>query len=317
MPTPSEARTMLPPRASEGKAPVVGRASQAGDIDGVLPSRVDTGTAVRRTLVVIACWAGGCHRAAPVAGTSTPAEAVREYQALRRVGEIVVDGALDDPGWQGTPWTAPFVDIEGNVRPVPPLRTRVRMTWDEHFFYVGGDLQDPDLWATITRRDAVIFQDNDFEVFLDPDGDTQRYMELEINALGTVWDLFLPKPYREGGRAVNEWTIAGLRAAVRLEGTLNDPRDRDTGWTVELALPWEALSDSGRIAVPPRHGDRWRVNFSRVQWDLDVAGGIYRKRADPSTGKPLPEHNWVWSPQGEINMHLPERWGIVTFAEHP
>jgi hypothetical protein len=296
---------------------VVGTASEAGDIDGVLPFRdgAGAGTVVRQTLMVITCLAGGCHAAGPGPGTSGPAESVREYRALRRLGDIVVDGALDDPGWQSAAWTTTFVDIEGNSRPVPPLRTRVRMTWDERFFYIGADLEEPHLWATITRRDAVIFQDDDFEVFLDPDGDTRRYMELEINALGTVWDLFLPKPYREGGKAVNEWTITGLRAAVRLEGTLNNPRDRDRGWSVELALPWETLSDSGRITVPPRNGDRWRVNFSRVKWDLEVVDGGYRKRTDPATGQPLPEHNWVWSPQGEINMHIPERWGLVTFAE--
>jgi hypothetical protein len=28
----------------------------------------------------------------------------------------------------------------------------------------------------------------------------------------------------------------------------------------------------------------------------------------------LAEDNWVWSPQGLINMHVPERWGWVEFA---
>ena len=48
-----------------------------------------------------------------------------------------------------------------------------------------------------TQHDAVIFHNNDFEVFIDPDGDTHNYYELEINALNTVWDLFITKPYRE------------------------------------------------------------------------------------------------------------------------
>jgi len=65
----------------------------------------------------------------------------------------------------------------------------------------------------------------------------------------------------------------------------------------------------------PRAGDRWRVNFSRVQWQLDVEAGKYSKRRDGATGKPLPEDNWVWSPQGAVNMHMPERWGVVQFAE--
>ncbi len=35
---------------------------------------------------------------------------------------------------------------------------------------------------------------------------------------------------------------------------------------------------------------------------------------DPGTGDPLPEHNWVWSPQGLIAMHCPEMWGEVMFT---
>jgi hypothetical protein len=53
-----------------------------------------------------------------------------------------------------------------------------------------------------------------------------------------------------------------------------------------------------------------------VQWQVDVSrGGTYAKRLDPATGKALPEDNWVWSPQGAINMHMPERWGFVQFSD--
>jgi len=237
----------------------------------------------------------------------------REYDAPRREGALVVDGRLDDPAWAAAPWSEPFVDIEGDTRPRPPLGTRVRMLWDEQYWYIGAELEEPDLWGTIQVRDSVIYLDDDFEVFADPDGDGLRYFELEINALGTVWDLFLPRPYRDGGKARNEWDITGLRSAVALHGTINDPSDRDQGWSVELAIPWDAFADSGRTRIPPRPGDRWRVNFSRVDWTLDVVGGGYRKRIGPD-GKRLPEANWVWSPQGVVNMHLPERWGTVRFV---
>ena len=30
--------------------------------------------------------------------------------------------------------------------------------------------------------------------------------------------------------------------------------------------------------------------------------------------KGRPEHNWVWSPQGVIDMHRPERWGYLQFS---
>ena len=48
---------------------------------------------------------------------------------------------------------------------------------------------------------------------------------------------------------------------------------------------------------------------------MDVLDGMYRKRVDPTSGKALPEDNWVWSPQGAIDMHMPERWGVVQFSD--
>jgi hypothetical protein len=239
----------------------------------------------------------------------------RQYTAHHAASAPVVDGRLDDAAWVAAPWSDPFVDIEGDRRPPPRWRTRVKLLWDSTFLYVGAELEEPELWGTVTTHDAVIFQDNDFEVFLDPDGDGLRYFELEINSLGTVWDLFLSKPYRDGGHADNDWDIAGLRSAVALAGTLNDPSDRDRGWTVELALPWRALAPPGETGATPHRGDEWRINFSRVEWNLDVVDGRYEKARDTATGRPAPEMNWVWSPQGAVNMHLPERWGFVRFSD--
>ncbi len=233
------------------------------------------------------------------------------YVAYRIPSPLVIDGGLNDAAWSAAPWTADFVDIEGAVKAAPSLRTRVKMLWDDTYLYIAADMVEPDVWGTITKRDAVIFHDNDFEVFLDPDGDTHTYYELEINALGTVWDLALPRPYRDGGKARDDWNIDGLRSAVQVRGTLNRTGDVDDGWTVELALPWAALRERG--SQPPRDGEQWRVNFSRVEWDADTVNGAYVKR-NGSNGKPLPEHNWVWSPQGAINMHMPERWGTVQFS---
>ena len=183
------------------------------------------------------------------------------------------------------------------------------MLWDDAYLYIGAELEEPHLWATLTEHDSVIFQDNDFEVFLDPDGDNHNYFEYEINALGTDWDLRLVKPYRDGGPALNSWEIPGLRKAVHLAGTLNDPSGVDRGWSLELAIPWSALVEHAGTVCPPKTGDQWRINYSRVQWDLRIVEGAYGKVPD------APEHNWVWSPQGAVDMHRPELWGYVQFEE--
>ena len=155
----------------------------------------------------------------------------------------------------------------------------------------------------------------DFEIFIDPDGDTHAYYELEVNTLGTAWDLMLIKPYRDAGPAVNGWDIDGLRARVDINGSINRPGDRDDGWTIELALPWKILKEAAPGQRRPAPGDRWRINFSRVEWQTEVRDGKYVKKTKPGTTDALPEDNWVWSPQGAINMHMPERWGYVQFTE--
>jgi len=242
------------------------------------------------------------------AATPAPAPSPAGYVCARAAAPPQIDGRLDEPAWRDAPWTAGFVDIEGDARPRPALRTRARMLWDDEYFYVGAEMEEPNLWATLTAHDAVIFQDHDFEVFIDPNGDSHEYYELEINALGTVWDLLLPRPYKDGGKAVHDWEIPGLKTAVHLDGTLNDPRDTDRGWTVEIAFPWSALREVARCPSPPADGDQWRVNFSRVEWTLARTGGGYAKVAGTH------ENNWVWSPQGVVDMHRPESWGYVQFS---
>jgi hypothetical protein len=231
------------------------------------------------------------------------------YDCARASTPVMVDGRLDEPAWRAAPWTEYFVDIEGDIRPRPRFRTRVKMLWDDEYFYIAADLEEPHVWGTLTKHDSVIFHDNDFEVFIDPDGDTLNYYEFEINALNTGWDLLLDKPYRLGGKARNSWEIPGLRTAVHVRGTLNDARDRDQGWSVEMAFPWKVLAEYSKQPAPPRPGDEWRVNFSRVEWQHETVDGAYRKVAGTK------EDNWVWSPQGVVNMHVPEMWGRVRFRK--
>ena len=101
------------------------------------------------------------------------------------------------------------------------------MGWDDHYLYVNAMLEEPHVWGTITEKNAIMFEDNDFEIFIDPDCDGMNYYEFEINALGSIWELSLPKPYGEGGKPQLGCNIDGLISRVRVDGTLNDPRDTD------------------------------------------------------------------------------------------
>jgi len=225
----------------------------------------------------------------------------------------VIDGDVNDAVWQQVPWTDDFRDIEGDLKPNPPLRTKVKMLWDDSCLYIAAQIYDPAVWATLKHHDDIIYHDNDFEVFIDPNKTGHQYFEIECNALNTIFDLFLNKPYRNNGNAMIGWNAEGLKSAVKIQGTLNDPSDTDQGWTLEMVVPFKSISLGDNVQIP-HDGTLWRINFSRVEWDTRVVDGKYIKLKD-STGRNLPEHNWVWSPQGVINMHFPERWGYLQFSK--
>ncbi|MBG0859962.1 MAG: carbohydrate-binding family 9-like protein [Bacteroidales bacterium] len=252
--------------------------------------------------------------AGDIASQMPPKPEPKGYVCYRRASPVNPDGILSEPEWGAAQWTDYFADIEGQMKPDPPLKTRVKLLWDDDYLYVAAELEEPHIQASLRQRDTVIFYDNDFEVFIDPDGDTHAYFELEINAFGTPWDLLLLKPYRDGGPPVDYWDIAGLRTGIFTDGTINNPRDTDQGWTAEIMIPMAALREGNRGGTLPVAGDSWRINFSRVEWRMVVRNGRYEKEVNPQTGKPYPENNWVWSPQGRINMHMPEMWGYLQFS---
>ena len=228
--------------------------------------------------------------------------------------QINIDGKDDELAWSNAIYTDDFIDIEGDK--IPRQKTNVKMLWDDKFLYVFAKLYENHIWGDITKRDEVIYYNNDFEVFINPNDDVFSYGEIEINALGTEWDLFLNRPYRLKGKADSSWNINGLKSAVDINGTLNDPNDLDDYWTVEIAIPLkeiEKLNTSGKDEKVIS-GDVWRINFSRVNWDFEINNGVYSRKKE--NGKYLPEYNWVWSPQGIINMHVPENWGYLVFSEN-
>lgn len=239
-------------------------------------------------------------------------EKVRSYTTYKATQLLQIDGLALEQDWEAAPWSEPFVDIEGHK--VPKYKTRMKMLWDTDHLYVYAQLEEPHIWGDLKQRDTVIFYNNDFEIFIDPDGDTHNYIEFEVNVLNTVWDLFLTAPYRNNPKVLNQFNLQGLQSAVHVEGTLNNPLDQDRFWAVEVAIPWKALQEASSGRVPPV-GEFWRMGFSRVHWDYELQGQKYSRKRN-AKGTYLPEYNWVWSAQGVINMHEPEKWGYVYFSEN-
>ena len=260
-----------------------------------------------------------------------PEAEIKHYTAYR-VSEVpTIDGRLDEQAWRAAPKSPRFVDM---VDGTPGLHdTRAAVLWDDTNLYVAFWLEEPFVEATLTERDAPIYQNNDAEIFI---AGQDAYYEFEINAYGTIYEVFfiweqeydaagyddLPefkrevegvqpfdgvgfRPHPRGLRiGYFNWDFPGLKSAVHIDGTLNDNSDRDRGWTVEVALPWAGMKPlampDGR-PLPPKAGDTWRMDFSRFNQ--------YREAAPNGDSG-----GWFWSSHGVVDSHVPELYPFVHFS---
>ena len=220
----------------------------------------------------------------------------RVYDAQRTNEKIKIDGKFNEKAWAAAELSDNFADIRGFDYPAPTMQTNVKMLWDDNYLYIAATLQEENITGSITKRDDIIYHDNDFEVFIDPFCDGKLYYELENNALGTVMDLMMTEPYSKGGKFIMDWDYKGLKLAVHRDGSLNKSSDKDKAWYVEIAIPFASLNREFRNA---KENKVWRINFSRVEWLV----------------KNGPEENWVWSPTGKVDMHMPEMWGYLRFCD--
>lgn len=164
--------------------------------------------------------------------------------------------------------------------------------------------------AVFSGRDVILVFQNTVHISL---------MKLLTGFPAPIILAIMEKPQRDCVRRIIGWDIHGLESAVKIDGRLNDPTAQNTGWSLEIRIPWFSLRECGKdecypTRFAPEPGEIWRMNFSRVEWDVDVRDGRYVKRADKATGEPLPEHNWVWAPTGVIDIHMPEMWGYLVFT---
>ncbi|MTI89102.1 MAG: carbohydrate-binding family 9-like protein [Balneolaceae bacterium] len=252
----------------------------------------------------------------PPAPTPIEVDIPEHYVVHKTAAALTIDGKPDEPQWDDASWTHSFIDIEGESKPAPYFDTRVKMLWDEEYLYFYSEMEEEHIWGDITERDAVIFYNNDLEIFLKPNPNQPHYVEFEVNALGTLWELILMHPYRLGGPVSNYWDVNGTQVGLAFNGTLNDPTDIDSLWSIEMAIPLDALADlsPGKTV---EEGTTWRLNFSRVQWKHQLNEGTYQRKTDRTSGEYLPALNWVWTSQHAVNMHQPEYWGYLQFTEQP
>ena len=236
---------------------------------------------------------------------------VKQYVAYQTINPISIDGKANEKSWQQAEWSEHFVDIkEGTVADSCNF-TRFKILWNNQYLYIFAELKEPHIWTYKVNSSQTISDENNFEIFLDPDNDTHDYFEFELNAQNQLTERYMPMPRRNGGVPLWEWHTRNFRSAVQVYGTINNPSDIDSLWTVEVAIPFKSLSLTDEYIIP-QNQDYWKVNFARVEWPTDIRNGMYYKNENGDKGK----KKWAWSPQYAGNMHHPEQWGLITFSTH-
>jgi len=208
-------------------------------------------------LLLLACrdeQAGPPHR--PPALPARAAPPVSEYRIQRATQPPVLDGLISDPAWAAA---APMTLVGSLDGLRPALRTEARMLYDDVNLYLAFDVEDPDVWGTLRARDAALYGEEVVEAFFDANGDGRTYNELEVSPHNVQFDAYFPAR-RQG---MDLGFDAQMRSAVNVRGTLDDPGDRDEGWTVEMQVPIARLAEVPH--VPPLPGDRWRFNLYRLE----------------------------------------------------
>lgn len=217
------------------------------------------------------------------------------YTCHRTIDKITVDGNLDELSWQKAQPINLVENVEGGK---PKQVTIAKMLWDDQYLYMGFYCEDKDIWATISERDGNLWDEEVVEAFIDPDSDEISYVEIEVNPLNNVVDLFvLNRSNRETMKTLFDWD-SRLISAVKVDGVVNSRKGTDRSWTVEIAFPWSDFDDAPNL--PPEDGDSWRLNLYRIdrpkeqEWELSAL-----------------------SPTGEPNFHIPRRFGKVVFSKEP
>jgi hypothetical protein len=174
------------------------------------------------------------------------------------------------------------LDLLDNLCAAPPSQaTRVTLGRTPAHLHVLFQCVDTFPWATITRRDAPLYQEETVEVFFDPFADLECYFEIEVNPLNAVLALMLRRE-RRGWRKDLHWDCQGLETSV----------SRATaGWTASLVIPFSAV-----LPRPPAPGAIWRANFLRI--DRPAAA---------------PRELSAWSPTGRATFHESTRLGFLEF----
>jgi hypothetical protein len=170
--------------------------------------------------------------------------------------QLIIDGNISD--WE-TPFLGPFVVHNSGEKATQ--NTFVSLSWNDENLFIAYNCIDSKITGSAKKRDSQIFYTDDLvEVFLDPDGDGQNYVEVGVNAFSTNYDLLLKciSPQCGGWKTAIDFDIKGMETVSKIN---------PEGYTVEIKIPFSSLEKikNGNFQKP-KTGTKWKGNTFRIDY---------------------------------------------------
>jgi len=176
---------------------------------------------------------------------------------IHKTSEVItIDGDLAD--WK-TPFSGPFVIHNSGEKATQ--NTYISLSWNEENLYIAYRSVDSNIIGKARKKDAPIFNTDDLvELFIDPDGDGQNYVEIGVNAFSSNYDLLLKciSPACGGWNTAINFDISGLEAISKIT---------PEGFNTEIKIPFSGLKTikNGNFSQP-KAGTKWKGNAFRIDY---------------------------------------------------
>jgi hypothetical protein len=224
------------------------------------------------------------------------------YKVTRARESITVDGRMDEPGWKYAE-VQPLSYFFRLDKTVDRQNSKFRMLWDDANLYIFYECEDTSLTARETKFDGRTYIDDCAEFFVVPVPDSvYMHFGFEINITEVRYDYIVLWKYYNN----RTFFISGYNPEYKVkavcDGTINNDKDKDNGWTMEFAIPFVAFSNFQNI-TRPKPGARWA--FQAVRQDRNSVDDRFR-----STSTLFPIYVY------RLDVHQPNRFGLFEFTDN-
>jgi hypothetical protein len=250
-------------------------------------------------LIMTGCRSNSCRGKAAL-------NSIPGVKAIYTAEPLKLDGELSDPAWKRSKWVTldrsrperpqtgeqweQIYSIAGARKHVVDQfaqKVKAAVVWSEKGLYFGLMIDDIDIQGKMTHDNDWIWLEDVVEVFL-AGGPKANVCEIQVNPSNTIF-FNNSKP----DTALNNYRP---KTAVYVNGSINDSKNIDKYWSVEIFLPWSFLEKTGLAIKPGKREVPMHCSYVRfAAWDLSIYSQL-RVNRFTSPGKANPHHPECYRP---------------------